>query len=169
MFFVGEIRRKNSIKMDWRRDVPNVRIIRRLRGIWNRTDINNIFNVAAMPDYIISCLTQRPIYPRRVKLVSFFWYNGITYNDFERLLSLAHRTPGRVHQLNVQQQRQMFDLWTNFDNGLYVDRYFTWSIYNDRYEFLNGTVRVRQHQGRRRDLNNPIRRVIPMDTDEVRC
>lgn len=155
--------------MEWRRDIPTNLIVRRLRNIWSRTEINDIFHVNSMPDYIISCLTQKKIYQRRVKLVSFFWYNGITFDDFINLMNIANTTPGRMHRIKPDQIVRMRDLWNNLNDGRYLDRYFTWSIINDQWEFLNGTIRVREHQGRRRDIRNGVRRVMPNDNDEVRC
>lgn len=93
-----------------------------LRMIWrNNNEISEIFDSYAMPDYIIACLVKHLTYPRRVKLVCFFWFNGVSLDLFFELIQLCRANMGHRRTAMSQQQReQMADLW---NNGLNAGRY----------------------------------------------
>lgn len=150
-----------------------LRDVNEFRRIWNsKPEMTDIFDATAFPDYIIACLTKHLFYPRRIKLVAFFWFNGITFDQFVAYHHLireqTYHRPNIVSQrMTDQQYQQLRGLWRDLDDRKYLDTYFTWSIHDDQYVFLNGQPRQQRHERRRRDTTNPNRTVMPPNPDRI--
>lgn len=95
----------------------------------------------SVPDYVYRAMFGEKNYRNRLVIAVFCFINGIHIQHMIRiLLDLPHRFASQfnIKLPNSQQIRQITDLWKDFEEGKYLDKYYGFDVHRNIVVYLNG-------------------------------